>query len=150
MPPNTKDYREMVDRRFSDLTTLINAQFGTVHVTLDSIKKDTTLTNGRVTRVEDELEEFKDIAYKAIAEGKHIIDTRVTDCPNIQRFEKMEGRMEKLEGKLEDAMFFIRHPKLFVGIIVFFVLASLFSIFENAHFREFINKAPKVLTEQIK
>ena len=147
MPTISKDYKEMIDRRFKDLTTLINAQFDTVHVTLDSIKKDTALTNGRVTELEDNLEEFKEIGYKAIADGKHIVDSRVTECPNIQRFEKLEGKMEKLEGKLEDAMFFIRHPKLFIGIIVFFVLASLFSIYENASVQQVLNTKPTDVTK---
>ncbi len=41
--------------------------------------------------------------------------------------------MEELESKLEDAMFFIRHPKVFMGIIVFFVMASLFTLYQTVH-----------------
>ena len=153
--PDSKDYRLYLDQRFDGLNTLMNAHFINVKDTLDAIKTQTEKTNGRVTEVEDDLKAFKEIANKAIADGKHVIDSRVTECPNIKRFEKLEIKMEGLEHKLEtdvkdaqnefradskilketlqDAMFFIRHPKVFMGIIVFFVLASIFTLYQTIH-----------------
>jgi len=36
--------------------------------------------------------------------------------------------MENLHDKLEDAMFFIRHPKVFIGAIVVLVIAAIATI----------------------
>jgi hypothetical protein len=111
----------------------MNAHFSNVKDSLDSIKKDTALTNSRVTHLEDDFEKEKEKTEKAIAYGNHVIDSRVTECPNIVRFEKLEGKMEGIESKFEDVMFFVRHPKLFIILITFFVLTTLFTVYQSVH-----------------
>jgi hypothetical protein len=158
---DSSDYRLYLEERFNGLNTSMNAHFMNVKDTLDSIKKDTGLTNSRVNHLEIDLQALEEKANKAIAYGNHVIDSRVTECPNLKRFEKLEVKMEGLESKLEndvneardefradskvlketlqDAMFFVRHPKMFVGIIVFFVLVSIYSIYESGHLRGILN-----------
>ena len=121
---NTKLY--MTDQ--SDYRIYLDLQFKTIHDTLDRIEKQTMRTNGRVTEAEGEIDELEEKVDKAIEYANHVIDTRVTNCPNISRFEKLEHKMEQLKTQLEDAMFFIRHPKVFVGAIVVLVLAALATI----------------------
>ena len=125
------DYRLYLEEKFSGLNTHMNAQFGAVHDKLDSIEKQTTDTNSRVNHLEDDVVDLEKKVDGAIADGKHILDTRVVNCPNLKRFEKFENQLVDLETKLEDAMFFIRHPKLLVGSIVVLVIISILTLFEN-------------------
>lgn len=131
--PHNEDYRGLVAEKFSSLTTLMNAHFETVYVSLDSIKKDTTRTNGRVTVAENEIERLENKLDEAIKYANHVIDSRATECPNVKRFEKAEDRMEKLENRLEDLFFLMKYPKVFIGIIVFFVLVSLVGLYQTIH-----------------
>jgi len=115
----------------ADYRTYLEFQFKTIHDTLDRIEKQTKETNGRVTELEGELGRADKRINDAVAWGRHVVDTRVTNCPNIKRFEKLENAMEGLHKKLEDAMFFIRHPKVFIGAIVVLVLAAIATIIKE-------------------
>jgi hypothetical protein len=112
----------------SDYRTYLELHFKTIHETLDRIEKQTLATNGRITEVEVNVDELEKKVDEAVKYGNHIIDTRATNCPNIKRFEALEGRMETLHKQLEDAMFFIRHPKVFIGSIVVLVIAAIATI----------------------
>jgi len=111
-----------------DYRAYLELHFKTIHETLDRIEKQTKETNGRVTELEGNLVEADKRIDDAVAWGRHVVDTRVTNCPNIKRFEALETAMEKLHTKLEDAMFFIRHPKVFIGAMVVLVLAAIATI----------------------
>ena len=86
---NSLDYRQYFENEFKHIRT-----------ELGYIKEAVDRTNSRVTHLEDDFEKEKEKMEKAIAYGNHVIDSRVTECPNIKRFEKLEGKMEGLEGKL--------------------------------------------------
>jgi hypothetical protein len=130
---DSKDYRLYLEDKFSRLMDKITDGNASINDKLDVIHQQTERTNSRVNHLEIESTVLEAKVDKAIADGKHVIDTRITECPNIKRFEKLEIKMEGLESKLEDAMFFIRHPKVFMGIIIFFVLASLFTLYQTVH-----------------
>lgn len=105
------------------LTTSINAQFialndgmATMNKTLGDIKGQTTLTNGRV----NDLEEFQE-------EIENVLEEREVKCPNVKRINDVSNRIEKLETRLENVMFFAKNPKIFIGIVVFLVMASIAS-----------------------
>jgi len=119
----------MTDQK--DYRTYLELQFKTIHETLDRIEKQTLMTNGRVNEVEEELARLDRKVNDAIQHGNHVIDTRTTNCPNIPRFEKLEASMDKLHEQLQDAMFFVRHPKLFIGAIVIVVIASILTIIKE-------------------
>ena len=119
----------MTDQK--DYRTYLELQFKTIHDTLDRIENQTRLTNGRVTDTEKVVEVLEKKVDKAVSWGKHVMDTRVTNCPNLKRFEVLEDAMEKLNVKLQDAMFFIRHPKVFIGAIVVLVLAAIATIIKE-------------------
>jgi len=135
------DYRLYLEEKFSGLASHMNAQFINVNDTLLVIKDQTTRTNSRVNHLEDDLKGLEEKADKAIAHGNHIIDTRVTDCPNIERFKSCESKIEEINNKFEDAMFFVRHPKLFIGVIVVFVILTLASVYENASLKALFKKS---------
>lgn len=119
----------MTDQK--DYRTYLELQFKTIHDTLDRIERQTLLTNGRVTEVEKYVGQVEEKMDEAIQWGHNVVDTRVTNCPNVSRFEKLEGKMEALKEQLEDAMFFIRHPKVFVGSIVVLVIAAILTIIKE-------------------
>ena len=119
----------MTDQR--DYRTYLEFQFKTLHDTLDRIERQTIKTNGRVTEVEVEVDNLETKVDEEISYANHVIDTRTTNCPNISRFEKLEAKMEALKTQLEDAMFFIRHPKVFVGAIVVLVIAAIATIIKE-------------------
>ena len=160
--PTSEDYRKYLEEKFEGFGKLMNAQFINVHDKLDAqdkkldaqdrkldaqdevlkaIKIQVVKTNGTV----QEHERFKDYAQK-------IIDKRPTECPNLEKISDTSDRIGKLEQKLEDAMFFIRHPKLFVGIIVVCVLLVVATVVSNimkSPLNKLGNKLP-VQTEQLK
>jgi hypothetical protein len=147
------DYRLYLEERFNGLQTTMNAHFMNVKDTLDAIKKDTQLTNSRVNHLEDETKELEEKVDIAIAEGRHVIDTRATECPNIIKFEKLDKRIDNaidlidirhkklddkwtteikdLNNQLVDGLFFVRHPKLLVGSIVVLVILVSIVLAEN-------------------
>lgn len=105
------------------LTTSINGQFIALNDrvdlmsnTLSEIKTQTKITNGRVTDLEEFQEEVDDI-----------IKEREVKCPNVKKITDVSNRIEKLETRLENVMFFAKNPKIFIGIIVFLVMASIAS-----------------------
>lgn len=118
-----------LDEKFKAQNTLINAQFGGLNDTLKLIHEEAKKTNSRINKLEE---------YKDYAQG--VIDKRPVECPNLKKMNATEDRIEKLEKKLEDAMFFVRHPKLFIGIIVFFVIMSLATFLKDGMFQVFQKK----------
>jgi hypothetical protein len=155
--PGSEDYRKYLEEKFEGFSKLMNAQFINVHDKLDtqdkkldvqdrkldaqdevlkSIKTQVIKTNGTV----QEHEKFKTYA-------KDIIDRRPIDCPNLDKMNDSSTRIGQLEKKLEDVMFFVKHPKLFVGIIVFLVLVSIATFITRNPLRAF--GLPKVQTEQV-
>jgi hypothetical protein len=134
--PNSEDYRKYLEEKFNGFHSLMDAQFIIVNDKLELIHNEAKKTNGRINK----LEEYKDYAQK-------VIDRRPTECPNLEKMNKTEDRIEILEKKLEDAMFFVRHPKLFIGVIVFFVLMSLATFLKDGMFQMFQRKTN---TEMIK
>lgn len=117
---DSNDYRLYLEEKFDGLRTYMDDHFELINGKLSNIEIQVTKTNGRVT----DLEKYRDYA-------QGVIDKRPTECPNIKRFEKLEAKLEVFEQKLEDVMFFIRHPKLFIGTVVVLVILSLFAVVEG-------------------
>ena len=108
---------ELINEKFSGLSSLINAHFSNVNDKLEAIEKQTVKTNGRVTELED-------AHYSLEKRVDHYIDTRVAECPQL-------SRIQKIETDLTDAAFFFRHPKLFVAILVVIVILTLGTLVSN-------------------
>ena len=53
------DYRELIEEKFRGCYARMDSNFELIHQKLGSIEKQTTLTNNRVTKVEDNLLEYK-------------------------------------------------------------------------------------------
>lgn len=124
------NYKLYLDEKFKSLTTLVNAQFKNVDDRLEDIHTEAKRTNGRISK----LEEFREYT-------KEVIDTRVTNCPNVKRF-------DKIEQQLEDISFVSRHPKLFVAGLVFVVILTLATFLESNSLKVFYKQPPT--TEQTK
>lgn len=124
------NYKLYLDEKFKSLTTLMNARFENQDDKLEAIHIEAKRTNGRVNKLED----FKDYTQRTI-------DTRVTDCPNVKRF-------ERIEKSIEDIAFINRHPKLFLAGLVILVILTLATFIESNPLRVF-SKQP-AQTEQTK
>ncbi len=100
------DYRKYLEMQFETL----NKAMDRISVDVKDIKIQTTLTNSRVTH----LEEFKKV-------GEEAIRTRVQP----EDFHRVERKLDCMEMEFRDVGFFARHPKMFVGLIIVLVVLSL-------------------------
>lgn len=133
-------FQEYLEERFAGLTTLINARFENVDDKLEAVHEEAKRTNHRVTK----LEEFED-------ETKQYMLSRVTDCPHLDEIHSLNNKHEGLLDSLRDINFFVRHPKLFIGMLVVIVLLTLATFLENNPFIHFIRDATvPPQTEQVK
>ena len=78
---------------------------------LSAIKKDTEKTNGRVNSLEDEV-------WNLI---KHRFD-HILECPQ-------KKRVDALEEENQEMRIIKKYPKISLGILVFFVLGTLWGIY---------------------
>ena len=66
--PDSNDYRLFLSERFEGFSKLMSAEFINVHEKLDAIEKQTTKSNNRITKIEDDLTEYRMIKkYPKIA-----------------------------------------------------------------------------------
>lgn len=108
----------------------LDERFKGINDKLDRIEEHVKLTNGRVSKLEDERMKLQ-----------HYVDTHPGTCPNLDKIHKTEERITELEKRLEDAFFFIRHPKLFVAGFVVIVILSLGTFLSNNPLKVF-EKSP--------
>lgn len=120
---DNKDFRDLIDEKFSNIQRQLNLQFSAMHKTLQTIEEQTKKTNGRVTKLEEKQQALE------LSEATHAIR-----CPKAKDFEHLEQSIATLkadmDNKLQDVSFFVRNPKLGLAIIVIAVVISLFSYFE--------------------
>lgn len=118
MTPEEKDLINLlidgVHKEIVAGNTLINQK-------LDSLNEKVTKQNSRVGKLED----FK------VHIAEDILPTRVTPGKFQCAIDGVITRIETLEKKLEDAMFFIKHPKIFIGILVIVTLLTLGTFIEG-------------------
>ena len=55
--PDNEDYRNYLEEKFTGMQKLQHGYFKEVYDKLDTIEAQTTKTNNRVTKIEDDLEE---------------------------------------------------------------------------------------------
>ena len=66
--PDSIDYRLYLSEKFESMQTVQHAYFNEVHDKLDAIEKQTTKSNNRITKIEDDLTEYRMIKkYPKIA-----------------------------------------------------------------------------------
>jgi len=100
-------FEELIEEKFRGVYSRLDSNFELIHHKINEIHKETKLTNGRVTKLEDQ---FK--------------------CH---------------EKEVQDVMFFLRHPKLFFGIILVVTIISLATFLNTNPFKIF---DPLYKTEQ--
>ena len=106
--PAQNDYRKYLELEFSS----IHKSLDQLTADVKEVVKQTTKTNSRVTH----LEEFREI-------GQRAIDTRVPPAD----FQRVAEKVDCMEKEFRDVGFFLRHPKLFIGMVVVLVLSVLAS-----------------------
>jgi hypothetical protein len=92
----TKTDKEYLDSRFHGLSKLMDAQFENVHDSLDAIKEQNKIRNGRLEKVEDHYNELDKIVNKGLP---HTIAL----CPQGPVLEEMKNDITKIkEGKVAE------------------------------------------------
>jgi hypothetical protein len=122
----------ILSEQLKGLTTLINAQFLEVHDRLDKI-------NGKVAKHDDQIIEI--LIEKAVnkQEQKTIVSEHILTCP-------VSKDLNILKGTLEDLNFFVRHPKLFIGILVVIVILTLGIFIESNPLKVFVKDTSTITT----
>ena len=129
------EYKVLIEQ-IKGLTTLVNARFTETHERLDKI-------NGKVAKHEDQITETLIERARNREEQKNIVTNHILTCP-------VSKDLSGLKKTLDDLNFFIRHPKLFIGILVTIVLLTLATFLENNPFDVFRNYKQFPTTEQTK
>ena len=127
---------KILSEQIKGLATLINAQFQEVHDRLDKI-------NGKVATHESQITEVLIERAKNREEQRHVVTNHILTCP-------VSKDLTGLKKTLDDLNFFIRHPKLFIGILVTIVIITLATFLENNPFAVFKNYKQPISTEQTK
>lgn len=112
MPEKNEDYRKYIEEKFRGFTKLMDANFNNVLDKLDSIEEQTKKTNGRVTKLEQEVEQIK------LDDINHIIK-----CP-------LNNEVKQIKDDLLEYKFMKKYPKLsliglaFIGVIMIVMTLS--------------------------
>jgi hypothetical protein len=131
----TSEY-SVLSEQIKGLTTLINARFTETHERLDKI-------NGKVAKHDEQITEALIERARNREEQKNVVSNHILTCP-------VSKDLTGLKKTLDDLNFFIRHPKLFIGILVTIVIITLATFMENNPFAVFKNYKQPISTEQTK
>jgi predicted RNase H-like nuclease (RuvC/YqgF family) len=148
------DYRLYLKTEFDGIHSAIEKLSTTVDKlveTTNDIKVQTTKTNNRVNYLDEGLKSLETEVEKDMEWAHSIVDNRTTtSCPNLKAITDSTHKIETLEDGLKDINFFVRHPKLFIGMLVVLVLLSLVSIVQSGLFQISSNKADSQIIEATK
>lgn len=137
--PDNNDYRDLINERFKSLNEKIDTNNSSHHDMLIRIETQTIKTNGKVLKLEEKVNSLE------ISDASHGIK-----CPKAKDFEHLESSIASLktdvDNKLQDLSFYIRNPKLALGIIVVAVIVTLFSYFSV---EKYISAHEEEHTEQV-
>ena len=120
-----------LQEQIKGLTTLVNAQFMATHERLDKI-------NGTIGHHEEQIQEALIERARNRQEQRQHVET-LCECKH---------KLKRIEKNMEDLGFFIRHPKLFIAILVTIVILTLGTLIENNPFKVF--QMQPTQTEQTK
>jgi hypothetical protein len=81
---------QLLSQQLDSMTTLVNAQFITVHDRLDGIEKQVTKTNGKVIKREEQIREIliqreRDLSNQIKVDNNHILN-----CPMSPKLRILE------------------------------------------------------------
>jgi predicted RNase H-like nuclease (RuvC/YqgF family) len=148
------DYRLYLKTEFDGIHSAIEKLSGTVDKlveTTNDIKVQTTKTNNKVIHLEEDLTDLENEVEKDMEWAHNIVDNRTTtSCPNLKAISDSAKKIETLEDGLKDVNFFVRHPKLFLGVLVVLVILSIASIIQSGLFQIGSSKATDQIIEATK
>lgn len=107
--PNSPDYRLMIEQRFKDLITLMNARFNMVDADNKEINDHLKELNGTVK------DHTKEIVALKVNDELHIVA-----CPAMPEIRTIKDNLQEYD-------FFKKHPKLALIIISIFVIGMIIS-----------------------
>lgn len=135
---DSPDYRLFLNEKFSSIEAHINDKFGAMDIKLNSIEKQTTLTNSRVTHLEDDI---------GVVKGS--IDEHAKECPAMPQ-------IQSIKDNLIEYNWVKKHPKFTLTIVVIATVLLLTmggfqvtdTLIENAKKRITVTFREKALNER--
>jgi len=119
MSDNTEDFKELINEKFKSVHAIIDLQFSGIKSTLESIDAQVKKTNGRVTKLEDNVYNLQmNDAMQTINCPQHL--TRMKDIED-----EVELFKAKISTELEEYNFFRKYPKIAIGTIAIVVVILL-------------------------
>ena len=115
--PTDQLVRELLETKISGLEEKMDIQNRNVMEMLSIIREQTTKTNGRVTKVEDDIKNLTSI------ENKHVVN-----CPRISDIEKINTKLEKMDEDALIVKIFNKYPKQLLTLVVALVIIALSTI----------------------
>lgn len=103
-------FSSLLDEKLKGVHAKIDAEFTVVNMQLSQIKEQTTKTNGRVSRLEENVTSL---------EKREIY--HYTECPNSEK-------IESINSELMEYRIFKKYPKIGIGVLAFTCLISIISI----------------------
>jgi len=110
------DYRQLLDEKFNNIDKILELHHNETHQQLKTILIQTTKTNGRCSKLED------DVVVLKLKYASHGVD-----CPQKDRIKDIEKGLDKYKEAQNDINFMAKHPKFALFIIVCAVIGTLFS-----------------------
>ena len=126
---------EALGEQIKGLVSLIEAQNKTNEVQFEGINSRLDKINGRIGKNEDKVNEI--ILNNATQLGIYKEDSikHYINCPRSVEIKELSDRFNKYEkdqaSQYADLNFFIRHPRVFVGILVVLVILTLGSLYQG-------------------
>jgi predicted RNA-binding protein with EMAP domain len=162
----TDHFRELMDEKFKGLTSLVNAQFESVNDKLEEIHNEAKKTNSRVNHLEEQRDKYletrvsipmlKDLTTEvkeirteldeSVKWTHRYVERRAIDCPVVDDIKECKDKIVTIEKDLTDVNFVIRHPKLFIAVLVVITLLTLATFLEGNPFNVFYKDTPKIET----
>ena len=125
----TNEERELLEEKFKGVhltiqseMNILNGRMSNQDTKLDFIKEQTLKTNSRVTHLEEKVEGVQNVATM-----------HVTNCPNTKV-------LSDLNTEFQDARFYLKHPKLFIGGILVLIILTLGTFLESNPLKSLIFK----------
>lgn len=126
---------EALGEQLNGLVKLIEAQNKSVELQFKGVNDRLDKINGRIGKNEDKVNDI--ILQNATNVGIYKEDQagHYGKCPNTKKIQEVAEKVEEYEKKrlveYQDLNFFLRHPKVFVGILVVLVVLTIGSLYQG-------------------
>ena len=131
----TEDFRELIDEKFKNILDKMNTQHQSTQDRLKNLADQTNKVESRVDEIS------KTIQNIIITDAQHYSSCRntISDIPGLHKKievikDDLEGQIEKVKDDIDKdyatVKFYLKNPKIFIGVIAASVLFLFFAYIE--------------------